>query len=473
MTLVKDAMGNMITPPETLAMRGFAWGPPPVFNSALLQFCQSARTCVPALLSARCKVYFHTALFVSDAVCWLHAHLTLCALCVLPVCSLYAPSLYVCSLRALCVLSVCSLYPVCVFSLSLSLSLSLVSRCTHSSHMCSCVQKYAKLVLDIMFKNPGGVRCLVTMESPEKRGELRHAFVLVTKVHTTVGKAEEANGMVDAKFIFANENIKKHADIDAKMWKVAEKVNMFFQPSMISENGNIKSYISVQDLKKGDICWNQTCKLPQCVLAVLAITGENLKAVKNGKQTATAKSGSSAASKQDEHGKEADQDEEDDEEDGDEDDEEDEEDKEEDEEATGHVQEAVIDLMSSSPECEREKSNEIPLEAGSSDQKQRGRRRKNTSSEEEDTDGYEIVSGGDPSSTAAGGDGGAVKGPLAEKKRRITRNSLHRGLFELQPDEIDAAKKRLEAENSAKQNGSVANSEQGVICYIASRALLA
>ena len=303
------------------------------------------------------------------------------------------------------------------------------------------MQTYAKMVLDIMYKNTLGVRCLVTMESAVKPGELRHAFLLVTKVHTTPGNLHEANGMLDAKVIFASETIKRHAHIDANMWRSAEKTNMFFQPCMISENGNIKSHVSVQDLKPNNTCMNQTCKLPQCVAAILLFTGTNVRAAEGGNSSAHAKSGSGASASEEEEEEEEDEEEED----------------EEGNASTKGGKSESVDLVTSSSESENGKGD-------ASKEKEREAR------DASDSDGYEIVPSSDPKITAAGADEGALEGNLDTtgdipgKKRRISRNSLFRAPLELQPDEIAAA----QAQNRADKAEETDTTGKGEFCVFMS-----
>ena len=144
---------------------------------------------------------------------------------------------------------------------------------------------FAKIVLDIMHKNKNGVRCLVTIESLDKPGVLRHAFLLVKKVHTTSDTVETANGMLDAKVIFATGKITTHAHINEKWWRSAQPTKMFFQPSVISPKGNTRSHVSVQDLKAENTCWNQTCKLPQCMQAVLLFSKGDFASANQGTST--------------------------------------------------------------------------------------------------------------------------------------------------------------------------------------------
>jgi len=236
--------------------------------------------------------------------------------------------------------------------------------------------------------------------------------------------------MMQVEVIFATEKIKKHADINRETWRSTGQTDMFFQPTMISPNGNIRSHVSIQDLQANDTCWNQTCKLSQCVAAVLAFT-QCGRANANAGTSAQTKSGSGAKGMKAEEDSNEDSDEDSD----------DDSDEEEDEEEDAAQDEQVVDLLSGS-------SSENEKEEGGA--KGKGREERHGS----DSDSYEIV---DVSKI------GGVKEGAAVHQRRQTSNSLKRCELELQLDEIAEAAAAAAAKKAAEE-GTSKKRESTVLC---------
>jgi len=128
-----------------------------------------------------------------------------------------------------------------------------------------------------MEKNPGGLRCIVTMQSRKMSNDLSHCFLLISKVFTKPTDPTEPTGMFETKLIFATDVLKSHKDIDKNIWRRAQKTFMCFQPLVISADGAlIKSHVMPGDIREDDTCWNQTCRLKRCEAAVFRIvSGSN------------------------------------------------------------------------------------------------------------------------------------------------------------------------------------------------------
>ena len=296
------------------------------------------------------------------------------------------------------------------------------------------IQEYARFLSNILDNNKNqtneGVKCLVTMEL--RKGVLEHAFVLVTKVLKTAEGI--ANGMTACKVIFKSDEIKRHSDIPRQMWRATKLKYMCLQPIVISQDGNIRSYVSIQDLREGNICWNQTCQLPQCQQAVGKFSGF-VGAYSKAGLSAWPNSGPGVNESQD-YDYEAPSDEalsdgkmelSSDEEDG-------------------NLEEVGVLLSDLSSETQKEEGG-----AGNNSQG-RGREEHDGS----DSGGCEIVDN----------DGGGNEDTVT-KQRRQTRNSLRRGELEPQPDEIAA-----EAAKKVAEEGAFKKRESTVLCIDVSHSTL-